>query len=104
MTDPLSELELSLAKAALNAYRESHNHPGAFACCSAHPAADTVERLLAEIERLRADLADFSGHVNKLESRICDCTPEREHNDYKRPAFYQHEAHCRVVELTEETP
>jgi len=61
------------------------------AIVSGHLAA-----LLAEVQRLKAELADFSGRVNELESRLCDCEPVREHNDYKRPAFYQHEAHCPV--------
>jgi len=50
----------------------------------------------AERDQALADLADFAGRVNELESRLCDCEPVREHQDYKRPAFYQHEAHCPV--------
>lgn len=58
-----------------------------------------VEALLAEIGRLRSELADFSGRVNELESQLCDCQPIREHDDYRRPAFYQHEASCAVTGL-----
>jgi hypothetical protein len=64
----------------------------------AHARTD-VPAMAAEIRRLRAELADFSGRVNELESRLCNCTPVREHNDYRRPAFYQHEEHCLVSEM-----
>jgi hypothetical protein len=57
---------------------------------------ETAAAMAAEIRRLRAELADFSGRVNELESQLCDCEPVREHDDYKRPAFYQHEPHCPV--------
>ncbi|MEU5496125.1 hypothetical protein [Streptomyces griseofuscus] len=58
-----------------------------------------VPALVAENRRLRAELADFSGRVNELESKLCDCEPVREHDDYKRPAAYQHEPHCPVTAL-----
>jgi hypothetical protein len=64
-------------------------------------AREDVEAMAAEIRRLRADLADFSGRVNELESKLCDCEPVREHGDWKRPAFYQHEAQCPVTQLTQ---
>jgi hypothetical protein len=62
-------------------------------------APEDVRTLLAEVARLRAELADFSGRVNELESQLCDCQPIREHDDYRRPAFYQHEASCPVTGL-----
>ncbi|MFC8983896.1 hypothetical protein [Streptomyces sp. NPDC057115] len=65
-------------------------------------AREDVPALLVEVQRLKTELADFSGRVNELESRLCDCEPVREHNDYRRPAFYQHEAHCPVNSLSEE--
>lgn len=52
--------------------------------------------LLAEVQRLKAELADFSGRVNELESSLCNCEPTREHDDYRRPAFYQHAVGCPV--------
>lgn len=52
--------------------------------------------LLAEVDRLRAELADFSGRVNELESSLCECEPVREHRNFRRPAFYQHAADCPV--------
>lgn len=95
MTQPL---DFNAIETALTAYQQ---HPNlGFDCCTAHPAADTATALLAEVHRLTAELADFSGRVNELESRLCNCEPAREHQDYRRPAFYQHEAHCRVVTTT----
>jgi hypothetical protein len=67
-------------------------------------APDDVNALLAEVHRLTAELADFSGRVNELESQLCDCQPTREHEDYKRPAFYQHESHCPVNAPTPARP
>lgn len=55
---------------------------------------EDVPALIAEVHRLQAELADFSGRVNELESQLCECQPTREHDDFRRPAFYQHEAHC----------
>ncbi|MDQ0809917.1 hypothetical protein QFZ63_001631 [Streptomyces sp. B3I7] len=65
---------------------------------------EDVPALLAEVGRLKTELAGFSGRVNELESRLCTCEPAREHDDYRRPAFYQHEPHCRVTELTTPPP
>ena len=48
-----------------------------------------AEKAEAEAERLR-------GRVNELESRFCECEPVREHDDYRRPAAYQHAAGCPV--------
>ena len=59
-------------------------------------ARTDVPELLAEVQRMRAELADFSGRVNELESRLCECEPVREHRDFRRPAFYQHAADCPV--------
>lgn len=59
-------------------------------------SAQYATELLAEVVRLRAELADFSGRVNELESQLCECEPVREHRDLRRPAFYQHAADCPV--------
>lgn len=48
---------------ALTAY-EGHPNLG-FACCTAHAVAEHVPALLTEIQRLKAELADFSGRVNE---------------------------------------
>lgn len=50
----------------------------------------------AELAAVRAETAEFASRVNELESRICECEPVREHRDLRRPAFYQHAAHCPV--------
>lgn len=97
MTDhkPLTTLQLTDIEAAIATYQR--HAPTGFACCTAHPVADAGAGLLAEVRRLQAELADFSGRVNELESQLCQCQPVREHDDFRRPAFYQHEAHCPVT-------
>lgn len=60
-------------------------------------ARTDVPALLDYVRRLQAELADFSGRVNELESQLCQCQPTREHDDFRRPAFYRHEAHCPVT-------
>lgn len=52
MTQPLN---LDPIQAAITDY-EQHPDIG-FACCTAHPAADAATALLAEVRRLRAELA-----------------------------------------------
>ena len=44
---------LAVARAHHDSYEQSHSHPGAFACCSAHTSADDVPELIAEVERRR---------------------------------------------------
>jgi hypothetical protein len=52
---PTPDLDLDAIEAALTVYR---HHPDlGFACCSAHPIADCGEALVAEVRRLRAELA-----------------------------------------------
>jgi hypothetical protein len=55
-------------------YRSSHGHPGAFACCSAHAAADAVPALLAEIDRVQRaytfDTADLKRRVDEQAREI----------------------------------
>ncbi len=55
--EPLSDEALAMASASLMEYVRSHDHAGAFACCSAHAAADWVNPLLKELKRTRAELA-----------------------------------------------
>lgn len=63
-------------------------------------AREDIDTLLDEIERLRGELSFFAARVNELESRYCECTPVREHDDYKRPAAYQHAADCPVTDAS----
>ncbi|MFD8839811.1 hypothetical protein [Streptomyces griseofuscus] len=52
----MTEIDLYAIDATIATYRKSHDHPSAFACCSAHPAADAAEKLVAENRRLRAQV------------------------------------------------
>lgn len=81
MSTPTGQLNLEAIEARVNVIRH---------------VPEDVRALVAEIRRLQAELADFSGRVNELESRLCDCEPVREHDDYRRPAFYRHASHCAV--------
>lgn len=56
MNEPMTAFRRGEIQALHADYRERHNHPGAFACCSAHPVADAVPELLAENARLREAL------------------------------------------------
>jgi hypothetical protein len=51
----MTELNLGDVAERHEAYKLSHAHEGAFACCKAHASADDVPRLLAEIKRLSDD-------------------------------------------------
>lgn len=55
-TPAMTDAELADAYARHDAYKRSHDHVGAFACCTAHASADDVPRLVAEIERLNTVL------------------------------------------------
>lgn len=43
-------IDIDAVTAHYTAYRKSHDHPGAFACCSAHASADDVPELLEALE------------------------------------------------------
>lgn len=45
-------VDLGAVHARRDAYLISHDHPGSFACCTAHASADDVPGLLAELEAL----------------------------------------------------
>ncbi|MFJ8345083.1 hypothetical protein ACIQ9J_01645 [Streptomyces sp. NPDC094153] len=100
MTDQLTDQQLDEIEARAGHLYEYVQQPE-----EADVLAGTdVPALAAEVRRLRAELADFSGRVNELESRLCECEPVREHQDYRRPAFYQHEPHCPVNAPTAARP
>lgn len=48
--------------------------------------------LLAEVQRLKA-------YVARIESALCECQPEREHDDYRCAADYMHAAGCLVADI-----
>lgn len=56
MTEPLSPEREREIRAAVAAYL--HHPDTGFACCSAHQAADGARELLAEVARLRDELAE----------------------------------------------
>ncbi|MEU0656085.1 hypothetical protein ABZ485_28105 [Streptomyces albogriseolus] len=53
MTQHLTDQQLTDIDGHLAAYRQ--HGPTGFACCSAHPVADAVPELLAEVRRLRTE-------------------------------------------------
>ncbi|OUD03368.1 hypothetical protein [Streptomyces swartbergensis] len=58
----------------------------------AHTPAD-MAALLAEVQRLKAELAEQTRYAARLESEICQCQPELETGEYV------HETDCPVVEV-----
>jgi hypothetical protein len=65
-TRAMTDAELADAHARHDAYKRSHDHVGAFACCTAHASADDVPRLLAEVKRLQASEAEMRTTVAGL--------------------------------------
>lgn len=60
-------------------YRQRHDHPHAFNCCSAHAAADTVPELLAEVDRLREENAEAkAAHNPRLRCLLVKAAPDRD--------------------------
>ena len=57
-------------RALFAAYRKSHSHPGAFACCSAHAVADTLPDLLAERADLLAEVARLTAENHELTASL----------------------------------
>ncbi|MFB7736250.1 hypothetical protein ACFC08_18055 [Streptomyces sp. NPDC056112] len=100
MTDRLTpDQEAEIDARAAHLYEYSTRHDSEWDTL----AGEDVPALLAELAAVRAErdqaqaeTAEFASRVNELESRVCECEPAREHRDFKRPAFYQHEAHCPV--------
>lgn len=64
MIDRLTDQQLTDIDDQLAAYRQ--HAPTGFACCSAHPVADAVPALLAEVRRLQAELAKSAEDVDWL--------------------------------------
>lgn len=65
--EPLTDQQLLKADLDHGIYRTSHGHPGGFACCTAHAAADHVPTLLAEVRRQRTGLERRTEDVAFLE-------------------------------------
>lgn len=56
-TERPAELDLDAIKTRHAVYAQRHDYPNAFACCSAHASADDVPALVAEVRRLREQIA-----------------------------------------------
>lgn len=79
MTGPMKPEREREIEALHAAYRTSHDHPAAFACCSAHATADTVPELLAELDRLRDELAEVrAGQDPTLRCLIVKAAKDRD--------------------------
>lgn len=48
-------MDLDAIEQRANAYRTSHAHPFAFACCTAHGSADDVPALVARVRELEEE-------------------------------------------------
>ncbi|GHJ04746.1 hypothetical protein TPA0906_66110 [Streptomyces olivaceus] len=68
MIDHLTDQQLTDIEARWAAYQQ--HAPTGFACCSAHPVADAVPVLLAEIRRLR-ELESAALHARKALAALC---------------------------------
>lgn len=44
--------------------------------------------LTENLAHVRAELAEVKRELAAFESLLCQCQPEREHNDYSQPAEY----------------
>lgn len=52
--------------------------------------AEVLGQALDELAAIKKELA-------VLEATFCQCHPQREHDDYRRPATYLHAADCPVA-------
>lgn len=59
MSEGMSDIQLLDIRGRHGTYVASHDHVGAFDCCSAHASADDVPALLDEVKRARGQLADL---------------------------------------------
>ena len=58
--EPMTPRQLAEVRKSWAAYQKSHDRTGLHACCSAHAAANHVPALLAEVERMTAELAKYA--------------------------------------------
>lgn len=78
MTSPLTSQQLDEINSRIADYRKSHDHPGSFACCTAHAVADQASALLAEVRRLTDELAEEAAHRNpRLRCLIVKAAPDK---------------------------
>lgn len=60
--------DLDAVQATYDHYAARHDHPGAFACCTAHAVADRVPDIVAEVRRLRAELEKDRRALNLVDA------------------------------------
>jgi hypothetical protein len=58
--------------------------------------------LAARIDQIRAELDGIKRQLAVIQSLICQCQPERERNDYTRPAGYLHSVDCPVTAVQQQ--
>lgn len=51
----------------------------------------------ARLDQALTELAAIKKELAVLEAALCQCQPQREHDDYRRPAHYLHAADCPVA-------
>lgn len=66
------DLDLAAIRVRRDLYVGMHMRPGAFDCCSAHPTADDVPALLAEVEQLRAKLDRWRDELREKRTDLLD--------------------------------
>lgn len=62
-------------------YHQSHTHPSAFACCSAHAVADEVPGLFVSVYARDAEIAELRAMLKIVERRneeLADTLAERD--------------------------
>lgn len=78
MSEPLNPEREQRIRYAVAAYTEGHRDRG-FVCCSAHGAADGARELLAELDRLRDELAEEKADRNpRLRCLLVKATKDRD--------------------------
>lgn len=99
-TTPLTDMRLDEIEVAIAAYRQ--HAPTGFACCTAHPVADEGAALVAEIRRLRDELARRTEDLAFLErTTLPELRREVEHHKDGKQRWRDRaeKAGARVAEL-----
>ena len=72
-----TDLDLDAIQARLDTYQQHANH--GFACCSAHPVANAATALLAEVRRLRDELAETkAANDPRLRGLLVKAAPDKD--------------------------
>lgn len=65
-------IDLNAIRERHDAYVNSHDHEGAFACCTAHASGDDVPALIAEVRRLLAVVASVTALTKDTDGNDLD--------------------------------